>query len=128
MAVDRCASASMSEAREALINVAVDALSAHRLAQNLPAGAVSAALHAPASLRLLPLYLLALLKRVSTITPRVAMWSMTGSDRRGWPRTCPLAPSAPRSTRPPHCACCRSICWRCSRGSVPSHQGLPCGQ
>ncbi|KAI8439033.1 hypothetical protein MSG28_012906 [Choristoneura fumiferana] len=61
--VDRCASASMSEAREALINVAVDALSAHRLAQNLPAGAVSAALHAPASLRLLPLYLLALLKR-----------------------------------------------------------------
>ncbi|XP_073951009.1 protein transport protein Sec24A-like [Choristoneura fumiferana] len=63
MAVDRCASASMSEAREALINVAVDALSAHRLAQNLPAGAVSAALHAPASLRLLPLYLLALLKR-----------------------------------------------------------------
>ncbi|KAI8428453.1 hypothetical protein MSG28_007265 [Choristoneura fumiferana] len=70
------------------------------LKRNLPAGAVSAALHAPASLRLLPLYLLALLKRVSTITPRVAMWSMTGSDRRGWPRTCPLAPSAPRSTRP----------------------------
>ncbi|XP_068630265.1 protein transport protein Sec24A [Battus philenor] len=63
MAVDRCASASMSEAREALMNVAVDALSAHRLAQNLPAGSVSSALHAPASLRLLPLYLLALLKR-----------------------------------------------------------------
>ncbi|KPI98028.1 Protein transport protein Sec24A [Papilio xuthus] len=63
MAVDRCASASMSEAREALMNVAVDALSAHRLARNLPAGAASSALHAPASLRLLPLYLLALLKR-----------------------------------------------------------------
>ncbi|XP_013184466.2 protein transport protein Sec24A [Amyelois transitella] len=63
MAVDRCASASMSEAREALTTVAVDALSAHRLAQNLPAGAASAALHAPASLALLPLYLLALLKR-----------------------------------------------------------------
>ncbi|XP_028160482.1 protein transport protein Sec24B [Ostrinia furnacalis] len=63
MAVDRCVSASMSEAREALINVAVDVLSAHRLAQNLPVGAHSAALHAPASLRLLPLYLLALLKR-----------------------------------------------------------------
>ncbi|CAK1603896.1 unnamed protein product [Parnassius mnemosyne] len=63
MAVDRCASASMSEAREALMNVAVDALSAHRLSQNLPAGNVSSALYAPASLRLLPLYLLALLKR-----------------------------------------------------------------
>ncbi|KAM3961962.1 LOW QUALITY PROTEIN: protein transport protein Sec24AB [Aphomia sociella] len=63
MAVDRCASASMSEAKEALINVAVDALSAHRLAQNLPVGAASSALHAPYSLRLLPLYLLALLKR-----------------------------------------------------------------
>lgn len=59
-------SASMSEAREAVMNVAVDALSAHRLAQNLPAGALSAALHAPISLRLLPLHLLALLKRVST--------------------------------------------------------------
>ncbi|XP_059048258.1 protein transport protein Sec24A [Achroia grisella] len=63
MAVDRCVSASMSEAKEALINVAVDALSAHRLAQNLPPGAASPALHAPAALRLLPLYLLALLKR-----------------------------------------------------------------
>ncbi|CAG5058624.1 unnamed protein product [Parnassius apollo] len=63
MAVDRCASASMPEAREALMNVAVDALSAHRLAQNLPAGNVSSALYAPAALRLLPLYLLALLKR-----------------------------------------------------------------
>ncbi|KOB74928.1 Protein transport protein Sec24A [Operophtera brumata] len=36
---------------------------AHRLAQNLPAGASTSALHAPESLRLLPLYLLALLKR-----------------------------------------------------------------
>ncbi|XP_075970231.1 protein transport protein Sec24AB [Anticarsia gemmatalis] len=63
MAVDRCQTASMGEAREAVMNVAVDALSAFRLAQNLPAGDRSAALHAPASLRLLPLYLLALLKR-----------------------------------------------------------------
>ncbi|CAH0727959.1 unnamed protein product, partial [Brenthis ino] len=63
MAVDRAASASMSEAKEALINVAVDVLSAHRLAQNLPQGAASAALHAPMCLRLLPLYILALLKR-----------------------------------------------------------------
>nr|XP_026485759.1 protein transport protein Sec24A [Vanessa tameamea]XP_026485760.1 protein transport protein Sec24A [Vanessa tameamea] len=63
MAVDRCVSASMSEAKEALINAAVDMLSAHRLAQNLPAGAAAAALHAPAPLRLLPLYVLALLKR-----------------------------------------------------------------
>lgn len=47
------------------MNVAIDVLSAHRLAQNLPAGAAGSALHAPASLRLLPLYLLALLKRVA---------------------------------------------------------------
>ncbi|CAH0407584.1 unnamed protein product [Chilo suppressalis] len=63
MAADRCVSASMPEAREALTNVAVDVLSAHRLSQNLPAGAQTAALHAPVNLRLLPLYLLALLKR-----------------------------------------------------------------
>lgn len=63
MAVDRCATASMSEAKEALINAAVDVLSAHRLAQNLPVGASTAALHAPLTLRLLPLYILALLKR-----------------------------------------------------------------
>ncbi|XP_041976127.1 protein transport protein Sec24A [Aricia agestis] len=63
MAVDRCASASMSEAREALTNVAVDVLCAQRLAQNLPAGALSPSLQAPMSLRLLPLYILALLKR-----------------------------------------------------------------
>ncbi|XP_045446278.1 protein transport protein Sec24A [Melitaea cinxia] len=65
MAVDRCATASMSEAKEALINAAVDVLSAHRLAQNLPVGASTAALHAPLTLRLLPLYILALLKRVT---------------------------------------------------------------
>lgn len=63
MAVDRSVCASLGEAREALTTVAVDALSAHRLAQNLPQGAHSSALHAPASLKLLPLYLLALLKR-----------------------------------------------------------------
>lgn len=63
--MDRCTTASVAEAREALVNVAVDVLAAHRLAQNLPAGALSAALHAPHALRLLPLFLLALLKRVS---------------------------------------------------------------
>ncbi|XP_026328680.1 protein transport protein Sec24A [Hyposmocoma kahamanoa] len=63
MAVDRCTTASVAEAREALVNVAVDVLAAHRLAQNLPTGSVSAALHAPHALRLLPLFLLALLKR-----------------------------------------------------------------
>ncbi|XP_045493115.1 protein transport protein Sec24A [Colias croceus] len=62
MAVDRCVSASMSEAREALMTVAVDVLCAARLAHSLPAGAASPALHAPRALRLLPLYLLALLK------------------------------------------------------------------
>lgn len=63
-AVDRCTTASVGEAREALMNVAVDVLSAHRLAQNLPVGSVSAALHAPHALKILPLLLLALLKRV----------------------------------------------------------------
>lgn len=63
MAVDRCQSASMGEAKEAVMNVAVDALSAFRLSQNLPAGQLSSGLQAPASLKLLPLYLLALLKR-----------------------------------------------------------------
>ncbi|CAG4936821.1 unnamed protein product [Colias eurytheme] len=60
MAVDRCVSASMSEAREALMTVAVDVLGAARLAHSLPGA--SPALHAPHALRLLPLYLLALLK------------------------------------------------------------------
>ncbi|CAK1553420.1 unnamed protein product [Leptosia nina] len=62
MAVDRCVTASMSEAKEALINVAIDVLSAHKLSQNLPAGPASSSLHAPLPLRLLPMYLLALLK------------------------------------------------------------------
>lgn len=68
VAVDRCMSASMGEAREAVMNVAVDALSAFRLSQNLPPGAMSSSLHAPMSLRLLPLYLLALLKKVHITT------------------------------------------------------------
>ncbi|XP_032511494.2 protein transport protein Sec24A [Danaus plexippus] len=63
MAVDRCVSASMSEAKEALMNAAVDMLSAHRLAHSLPTGDQSASLHAPTTLRLLPLLILALLKR-----------------------------------------------------------------
>lgn len=62
MAVDRSLSSSLSDAREALSNVAVDALGAHKLAQNLPTGTVMGGLQAPACLRLLPLYLLALLK------------------------------------------------------------------
>ncbi|XP_038210200.1 protein transport protein Sec24A [Zerene cesonia] len=62
MAVDRCVSASMAEAREALMTVAVDVLGAARLAHSLPAGPAAPALFAPRALRLLPLYLLALLK------------------------------------------------------------------
>ncbi|XP_045520158.1 protein transport protein Sec24A isoform X1 [Pieris brassicae] len=62
MAVDRCVTASMSEAKEALINVAIDVLSAHKLSQNLPAGPASSALMAPIALRLLPMFLLALMK------------------------------------------------------------------
>lgn len=59
MAIDRSVSSSLSDARDALVNAVVDSLSAYR-------GTVSGlqgALVAPAALRLLPLYVLALLKQ-----------------------------------------------------------------
>lgn len=60
-AVDRSLQASLSDARDALINVAIDVLSAYRLAQSSGTGG----LIAPGSLKLLPLYIIALLKSVS---------------------------------------------------------------
>ncbi|XP_047005169.1 protein transport protein Sec24A [Schistocerca americana] len=60
MAVDRSHESSLSDARDAFINVAIDVLSAYRLAQG--SAAASGGLVAPFSLRLLPLYILALLK------------------------------------------------------------------
>lgn len=61
-AVDRSHQTSLSDARDAFINVAIDVLSAYRLAQG---SAASGGLVAPINLRLLPLYILALLKYVS---------------------------------------------------------------
>ncbi|KYN18828.1 Protein transport protein Sec24B [Trachymyrmex cornetzi] len=61
MAVDRSLQSSLSDAREALINVAIDILSAYKLAQSSSGGG----LIAPGSLKLLPLYIIALLKSIA---------------------------------------------------------------
>ncbi|GAB1864987.1 Protein transport protein Sec24B [Camponotus japonicus] len=61
MAVDRSLQSSLSDARDALINVAIDVLSAFRLSQSSGSGG----LIAPGSLKLLPLYIIALLKSIA---------------------------------------------------------------
>ncbi|XP_017877677.1 protein transport protein Sec24B [Ceratina calcarata] len=61
MAVDRSLQSSLSDARDALINVPIDVLSAYKLSQSAGSGA----LLAPGSLKLLPLYIIALLKCVA---------------------------------------------------------------
>jgi len=61
LAVDRSVSATLSDARDALVNAVIDSLSAYRssvLSIQQPG------LMAPYSLRLFPLYVLALLKQV----------------------------------------------------------------
>lgn len=60
MAVDRSMQSSLSDAREAFINVAIDILSSYKLSLNL--GSSPSALLAPDCLKLLPLYISALLK------------------------------------------------------------------
>lgn len=60
-AVDRSVSSSLSDARDALVNAVVDSLSAYMsTASNLQ----QSMLIAPNSLKLFPLYVLALLKQV----------------------------------------------------------------
>ncbi|XP_015191713.1 PREDICTED: protein transport protein Sec24A isoform X2 [Polistes dominula] len=61
MAVDRSQQSSLSDARDALINVAIDSLSAFKLSQSTG----STGLVAPTSLKLLPLYIIALLKYIA---------------------------------------------------------------
>ncbi|XP_076236720.1 protein transport protein Sec24AB [Calliopsis andreniformis] len=56
MAVDRSQQSSLSDARDALINVAIDVLSAYKLTQS------GGGLLVPESLKLLPLYIISLLK------------------------------------------------------------------
>lgn len=58
MAVDRSQQSSLSDARDALINVAIDVLLAYKVSQS----GISGGLLAPGSLKLLPLYIIALLK------------------------------------------------------------------
>ncbi|EFX84798.1 hypothetical protein DAPPUDRAFT_209148 [Daphnia pulex] len=61
MAVDRSLHSSISDARDAIVNVCVDVLSAYKATMSsAPSG-----LYAPSNLRLLPLYLAALLKSVA---------------------------------------------------------------
>lgn len=60
MAVDRSVSSSLSDARDALVNAVVDPLSAYSSAVS---SAPRSTLTAPSSLKLLPLYVLALLKQ-----------------------------------------------------------------
>ncbi|KAG1688208.1 Protein transport protein Sec24B [Nymphon striatum] len=62
MAVDRSLNSSMSDAREALLNVSIDACGAF---QQISSSQPSGALMVPLSIRLLPLYTLAILKSVS---------------------------------------------------------------
>ncbi|XP_054261293.1 protein transport protein Sec24A-like isoform X2 [Macrosteles quadrilineatus] len=62
MAVDRAIQSSLSDAREAFVNVVADVLSAYKLTQS---GSSAGCVLAPSSLRLLPLYILALLKHVA---------------------------------------------------------------
>uniref|UniRef100_A0A182YBY1 Uncharacterized protein n=2 Tax=Anopheles stephensi TaxID=30069 RepID=A0A182YBY1_ANOST len=60
MAVDRSVTSSLSDARDAFINATVDIISAFRMVQNL--AQTSSKLMVPENLRLLPLYILAMLK------------------------------------------------------------------
>nr|XP_018670361.1 protein transport protein Sec24A isoform X1 [Ciona intestinalis] len=60
MAVDRSVTASVSDAREALMNALVDPLKAYK--ETLPQGMTTAGVYVPKSLRLLPLYIQCLLK------------------------------------------------------------------
>lgn len=63
MAVDRSVTSSLSDARDAFINATVDIISAFRLVQNL--AQTSSKLMVPENLRLLPLYILAMLKHTA---------------------------------------------------------------
>lgn len=63
MAVDRSMQSTLSDAREAFINVVIDILSAYKISQSLSTG--MSGLVAPQCLKLLPLYISALLKHTA---------------------------------------------------------------
>lgn len=63
MAVDRSIASSLSDAKDACLNAAIDILSSYKLSQNLSSGGGGGSqLMAPRCLRLLPLYIAALLR------------------------------------------------------------------
>ncbi len=62
-AVDKSVMNSVGDARDAIVNVCLDSLTAYK--GTLPSGQTMGTLMAPYSLRLLPCYMLALLKCVS---------------------------------------------------------------
>lgn len=72
MAVDRALSTSLTDARDALLNVVADSLKAYREMIGGGSGTGSQALIAPGSLKYLPLYILGLLKNPAfTLDPSV---------------------------------------------------------
>lgn len=62
MAVDRCLSSSLSDARDALVNASIDALTSYKVGLSNPA---HGALEAPPGLQLLPLFVLAVVKSIA---------------------------------------------------------------
>lgn len=67
LAVDRSISSSLSDARDALVNAVIDSLSTFRTAVLSQQQQQQPGVIAPLSLRLFPLYVLALLKQVRNI-------------------------------------------------------------
>ncbi|XP_033124522.1 protein transport protein Sec24A-like [Anneissia japonica] len=63
MAVDKCQSSSMQDSRDAIVNVCIDSMMGFK--DTLPASQTIGTLSIPYSLRLLPLYSLALLKNIA---------------------------------------------------------------
>ncbi|GJQ65437.1 hypothetical protein Trydic_g7544 [Trypoxylus dichotomus] len=63
MAVDRSMQSSLSDAREAFLNVAIDILTSYKMSLNMSSGV--SGLMAPDCLKLLPLYISALLKNIA---------------------------------------------------------------
>lgn len=75
VAVDRCISSSMSDAREAIVNAAIDILNSY--GSSLTSGQRSGSLCINEQLKLIPLYCLALLKSVSRHTSFVFLIILT---------------------------------------------------
>lgn len=76
LVISRSTQASLSDAREAFINAVVDVLSAYKFSLNI--GSAGSGLLAPECLKLLPLYIAAILKHPAFrigISTRYLSWS-----------------------------------------------------